>query len=60
MLVFASPRCPGSYYKVEADEGTAMRLRALIPSEIKTAEVTGLVFGTDDEDDPHEHPFDRC
>lgn len=60
MLVFTSPRCPGSHYKVEADEGTAMRMRALIPTEIKAASVAGHIFGPDEDDHPHEHPFNRC
>ena len=59
MLVFASPRCPGSHDKVEADEGTAARMRALIPTEIRAATMAGHVFGPDEDDSPHEFPFDR-
>jgi len=59
MLVFASPRAPGSCYKVECDEGTAVRMRAIIPCEMKAAAITAQTLGQDEDEDIHDHPFNR-
>jgi len=60
MMVFASPRAPGSHYKVETDADTAVRMRALINSEIKAACLADQMLGSDDGDDqPHDDPFNR-
>jgi hypothetical protein len=61
MLILASPRNPGSHFKVEADAGTAARMRAIISTEIKSAAVVGKILGSGNGDDqPHDHPFNRC
>ena len=59
MLVFSSPRVPGSHYKVEADGKTAARMQVLINAELHSATVTGKMLGHD-EDEPHHDPFNRC
>lgn len=58
MLLLHSPRTPGTYYKVEADEATAHRMRALIDTEIRSACQANHIH--DDEDHPHNDPFNRC
>jgi hypothetical protein len=60
MLVFASPRTPGSHYKVEADAATAARMRALINAEVKSACVADETLGSGDGDDHPHDPFNRC
>jgi len=58
MLVFTSPRVPGSHYKVETDPATAMRMKALIDAEVKAVMIAGS-SQHDDEDPPCDAPFDR-
>ena len=57
MLVFCSPRTPGSHYRVEADDDTADRMRALIMSEVRV--LKNHAQSPDDEDQPHHDPFNR-
>ena len=59
MMVFTSPRIPGSHYKVETDEGTAARMRALIDAEVRALMVAGPPCQHDDEDSSRDAPFDR-
>jgi len=63
MLLFTSPRVPGSHYKVQVDDGTAARVRALINAEVITAEMSDemseQLFGTDNEEEPLHDPFGR-
>ena len=67
MLLFTSPRVPGSHYKVQVDAGTAARVRALINAENTTAQIaeqmaaqlTDQLFNVDDEDNRPHDPFGR-
>ena len=58
MMVFSSPRNPGSLFKVETDTATAHRLRALINSVVNAATAVAEMLGQD-EDNPHHDPFNR-
>jgi hypothetical protein len=60
MLILASPRIPGSHYKVETDPGTAARMRALINTEVHSACLAEKISGFSDEEDPqHDQSLDR-
>ena len=58
MLIFCSPRTPGAHYRVEADPGTADRMRALVQSEVRVLK-NHAQTPDDDEDQPHHDPFNR-
>ena len=59
MLLFTSPRMPGSHYKVQVDAATAARVRTLITSEAITAEmsqqIADQITGADDEEEEQPH-----
>ena len=57
MLLFTSPRAPGSHYEVEVDSPTAAKMRTLISIENQIAVAASGALGASPDED--ELPYGR-